>query len=168
MKYLLLFILPLCAYTQQGKEIFTMFYNVENLFDTINSPHNNDDEFLPKSEKKWNTKKYNKKINQLTQVFAHINNGKLPNIIGLCEIENKLVIQDLLKKAFFNMSGKKPFYVLIAPIGQLCGNGQLRETISERRNRKGDDVPFWYLSPALLKRFDCLILISSVVVWSNS
>ena len=52
------------------------------------------------------------------------------------------------------MSEKKPFYVLIAPIGQLCGNGQLRETISERRNRKGNDVPFWYLSPNLMKRFN--------------
>ncbi len=52
------------------------------------------------------------------------------------------------------MSEKKPFYVLIAPIGQLCGNGQLRETISERRNRKGVDVPFWYLSPDLIKRFN--------------
>ena len=52
------------------------------------------------------------------------------------------------------MSEKKPFYVLIASIGQLCGNGQLRETISERRNRKGSDVPFWYLSPELIKRFN--------------
>ena len=62
------------------------------------------------------------------------------------------------------MSAKKPFYVLIAPAGQLCGNGQLRETISERRNRKGDDVPFWYLSPELLKRFDLTQTDSEAVV----
>ena len=52
------------------------------------------------------------------------------------------------------MSEPKALYVLFAPVGQLTGNGQLRETIRERRSRKGDDVPFWYLSPELVKRFD--------------
>ena len=51
------------------------------------------------------------------------------------------------------MSNQKNFYVLTAPEGHLCGNGQLRETISERRNRKGEDVTFWYLSPELVKKF---------------
>ncbi len=51
------------------------------------------------------------------------------------------------------MNEKTPFYVLIAPVGQLCGNGQLRETITERRNRKGHDEPFWYLSQALATKF---------------
>ena len=49
---------------------------------------------------------------------------------------------------------KKALYVLSAPTGQLTGNGQLRETISERRNRKGDDVAFWYLSPELVSKFN--------------
>ena len=52
------------------------------------------------------------------------------------------------------MSEPKALYVLLAPAGQLSGNGQLRETVSERRNRQGDDVAFWYLSPELVKRFD--------------
>ena len=45
-------------------------------------------------------------------------------------------------------------YVLLAPSGQLCGNGQLRETITERRNRKGLEEPFWYLSPSLVQKFN--------------
>ena len=52
------------------------------------------------------------------------------------------------------MSEPKALYVLLAPFGQLSGNGQLRETVKERRNRQGDDVPFWYLSPALVQKFD--------------
>ena len=52
------------------------------------------------------------------------------------------------------MSEPKALYVLLAPIGQLSGNGQLRETIRERRKRKGDDVHFWYLSPQLAKKFN--------------
>ena len=51
------------------------------------------------------------------------------------------------------MDSKKPFYVLIAELGQLCGNGQLRETISERRNKRGGDVAFWYLPPSLVNKF---------------
>ena len=52
------------------------------------------------------------------------------------------------------MSEPKALYVLLAPLGQLSGNGQLRETVQERRKRKGDDVPFWYLSPELVRKFD--------------
>ena len=52
------------------------------------------------------------------------------------------------------MAEPKALFALIAPLGQLSGNGQLRETISERRNRKGLDVPFWYLSPELLQKFN--------------
>ena len=52
------------------------------------------------------------------------------------------------------MNEQTSFYVLIAPVGQLCGNGQLRETIKERRSRKGENEPFWYLSQELTSKFD--------------
>ncbi|MBF26159.1 MAG: endonuclease [Flavobacteriales bacterium] len=100
-KILLLILVPFILHGQNKKEIFTMFYNVENFFDTINDLTTNDDEFLPFSKKEWNTSKYNQKINKLTKVFSSINNNKQPNIIGLCEVENKDVIQDLLKVSFF-------------------------------------------------------------------
>ena len=45
-------------------------------------------------------------------------------------------------------------YVLLAPNGQLSGNGQLRETVQERRNRQGEEVPFWYLTPSLVHKFN--------------
>ena len=49
------------------------------------------------------------------------------------------------------MSEPKALYFLLAPAGKISGHGQLRETFRERRNRKGKDVPFWYLSPELVK-----------------
>ncbi len=52
------------------------------------------------------------------------------------------------------MSELKAVYALVAPLGQLSGNGQLRETVRERRNRLGDDVAFWYLSPPLVEKFN--------------
>ncbi len=52
------------------------------------------------------------------------------------------------------MSEPTALYVVLAPTGQLSGNGQLRETIKERRSRQGEDVAFWYLSPDLVKKFN--------------
>ena len=52
------------------------------------------------------------------------------------------------------MSETKALFALLAPVGQLSANGQLRETVLERRKRQGEDVPFWYLSPELVKQFD--------------
>ncbi len=112
MKYIVIFIsLSFFSYAQneQGTEIFTVFYNVENLFDTIDCPEKNDSEFLPNGKKEWNTKKYNQKQSQLAKVFASINEGNDIDIIGLCEIENSNVINDLLRQDFL----KKTNYQII-------------------------------------------------------
>ena len=101
-RILIIIFIPFILNSQNEKEIFTMFYNVENFFDTINNPMTSDNEFLPNSKKRWNTDKYNQKIEQLTKVFSSINDGEKPNIIGLCEVENKNVIKDLLDNPFFN------------------------------------------------------------------
>ncbi|WP_320665024.1 hypothetical protein [Prochlorococcus sp. MIT 1223] len=52
------------------------------------------------------------------------------------------------------MSEPEALYVLLAPAGQLCGNGQLRESIYERRARRGEDYPMWYLTPELVQKFN--------------
>jgi predicted extracellular nuclease len=84
--------------TFKPKKSFTVvFYNVENLFDTINDPLTQDDEFTPDSEKNWNTERYRKKLEDISKVLSSINNKELPEIIGLCEIENRKVLQDLIK-----------------------------------------------------------------------
>jgi predicted extracellular nuclease len=73
-----------------------VFYNVENLFDTINNPATSDEEFLPKSPKQWDINRYRKKISDLASVLASVNERELPALIGLAEIENKNVLQDLV------------------------------------------------------------------------
>lgn len=73
------------------------FYNVENLFDLEDEPGKMDEEFMPNSEKKWNQERYIKKLNDLSKVLSSINRNELPEIIGLCEVENKKVVEDLVK-----------------------------------------------------------------------
>lgn len=76
------------------------FYNVENLFDTINDVNKND-EASPIMEIKFNRSEiYNKKVNNMARVIADIGTDlvkKSPSIVGLCEVENRNVIEDLLK-----------------------------------------------------------------------
>ncbi len=77
------------------------FYNVENLFDTINDPTINDEEWLMSGRQKWTTKKYRKKLANLSRVLAEIGTGEnreSPTIIGLGEIENRGVLEDLIKQ----------------------------------------------------------------------
>jgi predicted extracellular nuclease len=96
---LLLICLPI--FSQKSESIFTLvFYNTENLFDTIDSRDTDDIEFTPGSLKKWNTQKYLKKVNDLGKVLSSINENELPEIIGLAEIENIKVLQDLLNTQY--------------------------------------------------------------------
>ena len=52
------------------------------------------------------------------------------------------------------MSETKALKVLLAPVGQLQGNGQLRESFHERRDRKGADYPMWFLNSSLVSKFN--------------
>ena len=79
----------------QAQEIQTVaFYNVENLFDTIDGP-NDDAEFLPAAAKQWNTEKYNAKLQQIRQVMEALH---MTIIMGVCEIENKGVLLDIISE----------------------------------------------------------------------
>lgn len=76
------------------------FYNFENLFDTINDPNTNDDEWTPKGEQRWTSKKYNQKLQNLSRVLLEIGsseNTNAPTFIGCSEIENRGVLEDLIK-----------------------------------------------------------------------
>lgn len=96
--FLLIVFLNLKSQTKL-KSALIAFYNVENLFDTINDPKTKDDEFLPTAINRWNTEKYNLKLEHISKVIKEIgedNGFKCPTVMGLCEIENKQVIKDLI------------------------------------------------------------------------
>lgn len=73
------------------------FYNVENLFDTKDDPGVNDEDYTPEGEKLWTQERYELKLNHIAKVFNAIDE-ELPLIFGLCEVENKGVLEDLLKQ----------------------------------------------------------------------
>lgn len=85
--------------SEQKKEYTIAFYNVENLFDTINHPDKWDDDFTPEGKLKFNTERYQDKLNKLSLVLSSIDTLSLPSIVGLCEIENRKVIEDLCNQS---------------------------------------------------------------------
>src|SRR5210317_2013884 len=95
MTALFLIVTKLISFTQEDRTVSFVFYNVENLFDTYNNIESEDDEFTPDGEKRWNTKRYFSKLDNIARVFTGIGEWHLPQIVGLCEIENKKVLTDL-------------------------------------------------------------------------
>lgn len=77
------------------------FYNLENLFDTINDPLINDDDFTPAGSFVWNSTKYVNKLNNISVVIEDLGKDVSPDgcaVIGVCEVENRLVLEDLVKE----------------------------------------------------------------------
>lgn len=91
------------ANAQQKKYMIhtVAFYNFENLFDTINNP-NNDEEWLPKGLQRWTSDKYKQKLENLSKVLMQIGTSdkqkEAPTLIGGSEIENRHVLEDLVKQ----------------------------------------------------------------------
>jgi predicted extracellular nuclease len=84
-------------FAQQNTDYFVMFYNVENLFDTIDNPLTLDNDFLPDSPKQWNTQRYNDKLDKISRVISQAASPNFPFAVGLCEIENREVVEAITK-----------------------------------------------------------------------
>lgn len=77
------------------------FYNFENLFDTIDDTDTNDDEWTPTGAQHWTEEKYRQKLKNLARVISEIGkpeNSNAPTIIGGSEVENRAVLEDLIKE----------------------------------------------------------------------
>lgn len=102
---LILMAIPLSAQNNKdsNKQFMVLgvaFYNLENLFDTINNNGKYDLEFSPNGAKKWDGKKYWSKINNMAYSISQMTTKTMPMgpaIIGVSEIENKSVLDDLVK-----------------------------------------------------------------------
>ena len=76
------------------------FYNLENLFDIYDDPAKNDEQYLPEGQNKWTEAKYTKKLHNMAQVIRSIrdDNGRYHTVLGVSEIENRLVLEDLVSQ----------------------------------------------------------------------
>lgn len=96
---LLLLTFSFSAFPSDEGNFRVAFYNVENLFDTEDNPQKNDNEFLPKGTRNWTYGRYQNKITNLARVISSLGEWNYPAIVGLCEVENEKVLDDLTKNS---------------------------------------------------------------------
>ncbi len=94
-------VLPFSANAQKAqgpKSHIIGFYNLENLFDTYDDPAKNDEQYLPNGQNKWTPEKYAKKVHNMAKVIRAMKdeNKVYHTILGVSEIENRLVLEDLV------------------------------------------------------------------------
>ncbi|WP_276133456.1 endonuclease/exonuclease/phosphatase [Polluticoccus soli] len=105
---LLLLSLSPQAYCQKLKQMAIAFYNVENLFDTINDPNTDDDAFTPKGTYKYTNDIYKQKLHNTAFVIKQIaESGTAPAVVGLAEVENGGVLTDLVNNDQLKVYGYK-------------------------------------------------------------
>lgn len=76
------------------------FYNLENLFDTYHDEGKNDYQYLPEGSNNWTEAKYEKKLHNMATVIRAMrdDNGRYHTILGISEVENRHVIDDLVNQ----------------------------------------------------------------------
>ncbi|MDA3906290.1 MAG: endonuclease [Bacteroidales bacterium] len=89
------------AEDEKSKAFRLMFYNVENYFDPFDDTLSNDNEFLPEGIRNWNYSRFLKKRNNIYKTIMAVGGWEPPAIIGLCEIENRFVLNQLVYQTPF-------------------------------------------------------------------
>ena len=90
-----LLVLTLQARAQKST-LRVMEYNVENLFDCEHDSLKNDHEFLPDNPKGWTPGRYQEKLNNIAKVILAASSDQVPDLVGLCEVENAHCVNDLV------------------------------------------------------------------------
>lgn len=98
---LLDFTLTVAQHNNATPQAIVGFYNLENLFDTVDDPKTIDEEFLPNGTNNWTDQRYATKLANISKVIASF----YPDILGVSEIENRKVLEDLV--AHPNLAAKR-------------------------------------------------------------
>jgi len=99
------------SYSQKNYKVAIIgFYNLENFYDTVDNPTVNDDEFTPNGRKNYNSEIYWDKVQKLATVISQMGvdiNPDGPAILGVAEIENDTVLNDLVNHPLLKKRGYK-------------------------------------------------------------
>jgi exonuclease III len=106
---------------QNNDTLFVAHWNVENLFDNIDDPKIEDQEFLSGSEKEWTNERIEKKMYNLSRVIRSMNNDKGPDLLGVCEVEHQYLLDSLINNYLSDKSYKVAY--LESPDGRGIDNG---------------------------------------------
>ena len=96
----------ICVWLQALVRI-ALFWNVENYFDPFDDPLKNDDEFTSGGERHWTWPRFEAKRDGIAQTILAAGDvwGELPALVGLCEVENRMVVSQLVRKTMLEEQG---------------------------------------------------------------
>lgn len=113
---MLVLVVGMGSFAQKKFSVYAVgFYNQENLFDTCHDAGKNDYDFLPNGSYHWNGLKYSHKLHNMSTALADMGTDKLPGvgcaIIGMSEVENDKVLNDLVAQPALAARGYKYVHV---------------------------------------------------------
>jgi len=80
-------------------EFYFASWNVENLFDLEDDPSVElDEEYTPDGPRQWTAERLERKLKNLAGVISKLNGGRGPDVLGLCEVENRKMVERLVEK----------------------------------------------------------------------
>jgi len=84
-----------------------VFYNTENLFDPADDSLTNDDEYTPTGMRRWTFDRFRRKLLNLSKVIISVGGWEAPEIVGMCEVENRFVLYELITETPLSKIGYK-------------------------------------------------------------
>ena len=94
------------AFPVRAQESFrVLFWNVENLFDCKDDSRKNDNEFLPDAKRNWTPYRYWEKVRNLAKGIIASGDEYVPDLVGLCEVENDSCLYDLTRRSPLREAG---------------------------------------------------------------
>ena len=84
------------SHDNKSQNVRIVFYNVENLYDPYDDTLTMDDEFTSSGSRHWSYSRFQAKLYLLSKTLLAIGAWEPPAIVGLCEVENKYVLNKLI------------------------------------------------------------------------
>ena len=96
---LLAFCICLPFHSEAQEPFRVMFWNVENLFNPQDEPGKSDEDFLPDATRNWTFFRYRDKLKKLAKAIVASGGEQVPDLVGLCEVENDSCLYDLTRRS---------------------------------------------------------------------
>jgi len=122
--FLVIILLFISTFNAQEKDtLYIAFWNLQNLFDTVDDPEKNDESFLPDGDMEFTAERLDKQMYNLSCVIRSMKNGKGPDLLGVCEVENQTVLERMVNKFLSDLDYKIAY--LESPDNRGIDNGLL-------------------------------------------
>jgi len=120
---IILFLFNSTCNAQEEDTLYVAFWNLQNLFDTVDDPEKNDESFLPDGDMEFTPERLEKQMYNLSRVIHSMNSGNGPDLLGVCEVENQAVLSSIVNKFLPELDYKIAY--LESPDNRGIDNGLL-------------------------------------------